>query len=223
MSSNSLVFSLEMASVSKNYLKDVLRALLHSIFFHRLLVNVTPREGHFLDSTVSMTDSKEVEELIEERATEFYQKMSSSQNQQQGKIAVLFYEKKQKKIWFQFSKSEELICWEQWAITITVVDPQTESERHKIRKTMERQLNQNLLKILNIINDHKEHIPSITTTEGNPFPYQVAIPGYSESWGAMIKRLLVTDAPVDGNGGITSAGGSGGSEGNANTGTRISN
>jgi hypothetical protein len=42
-------------------------------------------------------------------------------------IAVLFYEKKQKKIWFQFSKSEELICWEQWAITITVVDPQTES------------------------------------------------------------------------------------------------
>lgn len=38
---------------------------------------------------------------------------------------------------------------------------------------MERQLNQNLLKILNIINDYKEHIPSITTTEGNPFPYQV--------------------------------------------------
>jgi hypothetical protein len=47
--------------------------------------------------------------------------------------------------------------------------------------------------------------------------------GYSESWGAMIKRLLVTDAPVDGNGGVTSVGGSGGSEGNANTGTRISN
>lgn len=44
-----------------------------------------------------------------------------------SQIAVLFYEKKQKKIWFQFSKSEELICWEQWAITITVVDPQTES------------------------------------------------------------------------------------------------
>ena len=46
-------------------------------------------------------------------------------------------------------------------------------ERQKIRKSMERQLNQNLLKILNIINDYKEHIPSITTTEGNPFPYQV--------------------------------------------------
>lgn len=39
---------------------------------------------------------------------------------------------------------------------------------------MERQLKQNLLKILNIINDHKEHIPSITTTDGNPFPYQVS-------------------------------------------------
>jgi autophagy-related protein 101 len=45
---------------------------------------------------------------------------------------------------------------------------------------MERQLNQNLLKILNIINDHKEHIPSITTTEGNPFPYQVSRPAIND-------------------------------------------
>jgi autophagy-related protein 101 len=29
------------------------------------------------------------------------------------------------------------------------------------------------MKILKIVNDYKEHIPSITTTEGNPFPYQV--------------------------------------------------
>lgn len=35
-----------------------------------------------------MTDSKEVDDLIEERATEFYQKMSSPQNQQQGKVCV---------------------------------------------------------------------------------------------------------------------------------------
>jgi hypothetical protein len=41
-------------------------------------------------------------------------------------IAVLFYEKRLKNNWWQFSKSEELICWEQWAITITVLEPQSE-------------------------------------------------------------------------------------------------
>ncbi|CAO3660393.1 unnamed protein product [Umbelopsis ramanniana] len=223
MSTNSLVFSLEMTAVSKSYLKDVLRALLHSIFFHRLLINVTPREGHFLDTTVSMTGNKEVEDLIEEKVVDFYMSMSTGQNKRQGKIAVLFYEKRLKNNWWQFSKSEELICWEQWAITITVLEPQSEQEKQKIKKSTERQLNQNLMKILNIINEHKEHIPSITTTEGNPFPYQIAILGSSESWAAMIKRLIVTDAPVDSNGGVTSGGGGGNSEGNTATGSRTNN
>ncbi|RUP43078.1 hypothetical protein BC936DRAFT_137659 [Jimgerdemannia flammicorona] len=34
----------------------------------------------------------------------------------------MFYEKRAKKAWF--GKSEEEVCWEQWAITITGVQPQ---------------------------------------------------------------------------------------------------
>jgi len=172
---------------------------------------------------VSMTGNKEVEDLIDEKALDLYMSLSTGPLKQQGKLAVLFYEKRPKKNWFQFSRSEELICWEQWTITINVVEPQTEQERQKIRKSMERQLKQNLLKILNIINDYKEHIPSITTTEGNPFPYQVAIPGSSESWAAMIKRLLVTDAPVDSSGVVTSVGAGSSSEEGTTTGTRAGN
>lgn len=63
-------------------------------------------------------------------------------------------------------------------------------------KLVENQFIQNLMKILKIVNDYKEHIPSITTTEGNPFPYQIAIQSQSESWSTMIKRMLVTDAPT---------------------------
>jgi hypothetical protein len=29
--------------------------------------------------------------------------------------------------------------------------------------------------ILRIVDDYKEHIPSITTTEGNPFPYEIIV------------------------------------------------
>lgn len=64
-------------------------------------------------------------------------------------IAVLFYEKKQKKIWFQFSKSEELICWEQWAITITVVDPQTESGTNVFVSIAQKYLHHLLKAVLN--------------------------------------------------------------------------
>ncbi|ORX63002.1 hypothetical protein DM01DRAFT_1331099 [Hesseltinella vesiculosa] len=111
-------------------------------------------------------------------------------------MAVLFYEKRLKKNWFQFSKSEELVCWEQWSLTIGVAHPDTEQERPQARQSCKRQLAQCLFAILKLANDHKEHIPSITTTDGNPFPYQVAVPSKTESWGNMIKRLLVTDVPM---------------------------
>lgn len=68
-------------------------------------------------------------------------------------------------------------------------------DKPKTTRWMENQLSQCLLTILKIVNEHKEHIPSITTTEGNPFPYQIAIQSQTESWGTMIKRMLVTDPP----------------------------
>ncbi|CAO3640432.1 unnamed protein product [Cunninghamella blakesleeana] len=160
MATSTQEFSIEMVSVPKDYLKDVLRALLHSIFFHWLLINVTPLELHVLDTTISITDSPEIKEMIEEKVSEFYQSIEN--NVKQGKISVLFYEKKQKKNWFQFSKSEELACWEQWTLAIGVAFPENEHEQHRLHLACERQLSQCLLAILKLANDHKEHIPSIT-------------------------------------------------------------
>ncbi|KAI8376849.1 hypothetical protein BD560DRAFT_367575 [Blakeslea trispora] len=189
-------FSLEMTFLPRNQVKDVLRGLLHSIFFHRLLANVIPRELRVLNTTVSITDSADVEKLIEEKTVEFLHNTNSSQIKQ-GKVAVLFYEKRLKKNWFQFSKSEEFVCWEQWTITLNLTQPPvTEQEKFKSNKSVENQFMQNLLRILQIVNEFKEHTPSITTTEGNPFPYQVAVQSQAESWNTMMKRMLVTDAPT---------------------------
>lgn len=41
-------------------------------------------------------------------------------------IAVLFYEQRDKKNWYPFSKAKELVCWERWAITINLAQPQTD-------------------------------------------------------------------------------------------------
>ncbi|KAI9361321.1 hypothetical protein BD770DRAFT_383181 [Pilaira anomala] len=189
-------FSLELTALPRDQVKDALRGLLHSIFFHRLLINVYPRELRVLHTSISVTDSKEVETLIEEKIIEFLHNTSPAQVKQ-GKLALFFYEKRLKKNWFQFTKSEEFVCWEQWNITLNLVQPpQSEQEKSKSSKSVENQFTQCLMKILKIVNDYKEHIPSITTTEGNPFPYQIAIHSQTESWNSMIKRMLVTDAPT---------------------------
>ena len=44
-------------------------------------------------------------------------------------IAVLFYEQRDKKNWFQFSKAKELVCWERWAITMSLAQPNNEQGR----------------------------------------------------------------------------------------------
>ena len=87
------------------------------------------------------------------------------------------------------------MCWERWAITINLAQSQTDQgmvhwkgrmvdngmnqctflvERQRSLRSVEHQLSQCLLDILRCANDHKEHIPSIKTTEGNPFPYHVS-------------------------------------------------
>ncbi|SAM04103.1 hypothetical protein [Absidia glauca] len=187
MATNAREFGIEMTSIPKRHLRNVLQALLHSIFFHRLLVNVKPRELNVLDTTVSITDSWEVEALIEEKTNEFLSSLHD--NTKQGKIAVLFYEKKSARNWFQITRTEELVCWERWTLTLGLAQDSPESQDGMCG----RQLSQSLLEILKMANDHKENVPSITTIDGNPFPYRIVIPSRSESWSAMMRRLLVTD------------------------------
>src|ERR1041385_361500 len=43
-------------------------------------------------------------------------------------IAVMFHEKRTKKAWF--SRSEEEVCWEQWAVTINTVICRTEGGKY---------------------------------------------------------------------------------------------
>jgi autophagy-related protein 101 len=48
---------------------------------------------------------------------------------------------------------------------------------------MEKTLQKAAMKIVNIVNRDKDHIPPITTTETNPFPYQITVNPKSETTG----------------------------------------
>lgn len=55
-------------------------------------------------------------------------------------------------------------------------------ERAKVRKATESTLLATVMKIVTYVNTHKDHIPPITTTESNPFPYQIHINQKEAGW-----------------------------------------
>jgi hypothetical protein len=57
-------------------------------------------------------------------------------------------------------------------------------ERAKVRKAMETMLLKTAMKIVTTVNLYKDHIPPITTSETNPFPYQININPKGDGWGA---------------------------------------
>ena len=59
-------------------------------------------------------------------------------------------------------------------------------ERAKVIKAMGSTLQRTALKIVTIVNRDKDHIPPITTSETNPFPYQIVLNPRLEGWGKSI-------------------------------------
>jgi autophagy-related protein 101 len=127
-----------------------------------------------------------------------------------GNVSVQFFEKKRRKTWYMraaYGGGDEEICWESWTVKVTVAEPRTESgklaeqtcvrrfctdannmvpERAKVRKAMEQTLLTTVMKIITYVNQNKDHIPPITTSESNPFPYQINVNQKDAGWAKRI-------------------------------------
>ncbi|KAI9837516.1 MAG: hypothetical protein M1819_007167 [Sarea resinae] len=168
--------------------KEIVRGILHTIFFHRFFPSIRPRTRDLLDLTLPIVDDAELDTLIEQRTTALIRQidttstLASSNSSSRGQIAVQFFEKRRRKAWFS-TKAEEEVCWEQWTLDVTLATPRTESERVKVRKAEEMMLHKTAMKIITMVNRDKDHIPPITTSEANPFPYQILINPKFDGWG----------------------------------------
>ncbi|KAH8600806.1 autophagy-related protein [Bisporella sp. PMI_857] len=157
--------------------RDVVRGILHTIFFHRFLLSIRPRTRDVLDLTLPVVEDAELETLIDQRtATLIRQLDTSSYNNAgpRGSLVVSFLEKRRKKGWFP-GRGDEDLCWESWTLEVTLSTPETETERAKVRKAMEAMLLKAAMKIVTLVNTYKDHIPPIMTSEANPFPYQITV------------------------------------------------
>ncbi|KAH8895066.1 DUF1649-domain-containing protein [Thozetella sp. PMI_491] len=174
---------------------DIVRGILHTIFFHRFFPSVLPQTRDVLDLTLPYVADAEVETMIDQRTTTLVRQLEIERTQThagpgpasigngsgRGQIAVQFFEKRRRKAWYNV-RGEEEVCWERWTVKVTVAEPRTESERAKVRKAMESTLASTVMKVVTLVNAHKDHIPPITTTESNPFPYQISINQKESGW-----------------------------------------
>ncbi|KAN0086963.1 Autophagy-related protein 1010 [Elaphomyces granulatus] len=172
---------------------DVLKSVLHLIFFHRYFPSIRPETVDILDLTLPAINDVELETLIDARVTSLVrQHLSPSSNTYgggngvRGRLAVEFFEKKRRRagLWFGglAGRGEEEVCWEIWTLDVTIATPRTDSERSKVRKAMANTLQKAALKILAIVNRDKDHIPPITTSDANPFPYRIVLNPRADSW-----------------------------------------
>jgi hypothetical protein len=126
-----------------------------------------------------------------------------------GQLTVQFFEKKRRKgTWL--SRGDDEVCWESWTVKVTVSEPRTESgtshhafhiiannyrspasnqdvERAKVRRAMEQTLQKAAFNIITYVNQHKDHIPPITTQTSNPFPYKINVDQQETGWASRMR------------------------------------
>lgn len=144
--------------------------------------------------TLPVVNDVELETLIDQRATALARQFDVSPYSTsavsdaaglaggRGQVVVQFLEKKRRKGWFGGKADDELI-WESWVLDVTLATPRSDTEVVKARRAMESTLQRTAMKIINIVNRDRNHIPPITTNETNPFPYQILVNPRSEGWG----------------------------------------
>ncbi|KAF2093883.1 DUF1649-domain-containing protein [Rhizodiscina lignyota] len=183
------------------FAKDIIKAVLHTIFFHRYFTPIVPVSRDLLDLTLPAIDDVDLETLIDQRASALVRELGSGEGgglgrgggygaggmggmsgASRGQLAVQFYEKRRRKGYTFFGKGDEEVCWEQWTLDVTLATPRTETDVIKVRRAMEKSLQKTTMKIIDIVNRDKGHIPPITTTESNPFPYQILVNPKNDGW-----------------------------------------
>jgi len=131
--------------------RDVVRGILHTIFFNRFFPSVLPETREVLDLTLPHVPDVELETMIDQRTAALIRQLDADRNQPhhhhhhqnqnqnnhqnnnggsgRGQIAVQFYERRRRKTsgWYPLRGGEEEICWESWTIKVTVAEPRTES------------------------------------------------------------------------------------------------
>ncbi|CAH9124600.1 unnamed protein product [Cuscuta epithymum] len=214
---NCIDFRLKDLDVEHFEIREVLQCILHTIFFHRALGLVRPKDIdlELFDITYVQCGDAEVEKKIDEKINHFIERVEKYPNKK-NEICLSFYEVKNKQATW-FTNKVERLYWEQWYINLNVaqhhpkahsnkshpskavVDPGESAceERNARRAALELSLREVMFQIIKFVNEKKDHVPSVPNLEGVSFPYEITISSASDSAFGMeiFKRMLQTGHP----------------------------
>uniref|UniRef100_A0A0E0MLX0 Autophagy-related protein 101 n=1 Tax=Oryza punctata TaxID=4537 RepID=A0A0E0MLX0_ORYPU len=109
-------------------IKDVLRCILHTIFFHRTLSLVRPKDVDcdFFEITYVQCGLPELEKEVDEKINQFVAWVEKHPNRSSQVCLSFFDEKNKLPSWF--GNKTERIYWEQWFINLHVISPKRHSK-----------------------------------------------------------------------------------------------
>ncbi|KAH9914903.1 autophagy-related protein [Epithele typhae] len=154
--------------------REVLRAVLHAVLFHRLFGTVRPRTFEVLDVTMPGVDDDGMRQRIEDTVGAFWKGVEGDANKR-GQIMVTFSEKRQRKTWFIMG--EEEVPWEQWIINAEIRQP-SEKDRQRFNADLAGTLTKSLHTMLAHASSERGRaaVPLITDASSiSPFPIKMAV------------------------------------------------
>ncbi|KAI0051231.1 DUF1649-domain-containing protein [Auriscalpium vulgare] len=156
--------------------KEVLRAILHAILFHRSFGTIKPKTFEVLDVTMPGVADPEIERLVDEKVGAFWKGMESGAYKR-GQITITLSGKQQKKAWLGITSYEEEVPWEQWIINAEIRQPKSEQERVTFNENLAATLTKSLRTMLTHTSSEQGRaaVPSITNNQVSPFPLKIVV------------------------------------------------
>jgi hypothetical protein len=192
-------------------IKDVLRCILHTIFFHRTLTLVRPKDVDcdLFEITYVQCGLAELEKEVDEKINQFIAWAEKHPNRKSQVCLSFFDEKNKHPGWF--SNKTERIYWEQWFINLHVTSPKgqgksrgskgptnskgqalEEASSSSRRDALGLLIQEVLFQIINYANEKKDHIPPLSD---RIFNHEILIPSSSDSvfgWNADVLRRALS-------------------------------
>ncbi|KAJ3732493.1 autophagy-related protein [Lentinula guzmanii] len=163
-------------TLDRHTIKDVLRAILDAILFHRLFGLVKPKTREVLGVTMPGVSDLDMEQLVEEKVDLFWKEIEGGMSKR-GQIIVTFSEKRPKKSWFQVYVGEEDVPWEQWVINAEMRQPR-DLDRPQFDTALSNTLTKAIHTMLTYTSSDRGRtaVPLMTNATGiSPFPIKIAV------------------------------------------------
>jgi hypothetical protein len=113
---------LEPIEVERFQVKEVLKALLHTIIFQRALgaQQMRDTDSDLFDLSYVRSDSRAIDAKVEEQTEAFGKALERDETMAAHQVCLSFFERRVRPSTFGLFRSEEKVVWERWHIPLLV-------------------------------------------------------------------------------------------------------